>query len=114
MAAKANIIVDQSTTFNTTLDLTDDYDRPIDLTGFTAEAQIRKWYTSSNVVSFDVSLPNAANGQIQLALSANTTKNMAYGRYVYDVITIDGSGTVTRVVEGILTVTPEVTTVVYP
>jgi len=39
---------------------------------------------------------------------------MDYGRYVYDVISITGSGTVTRIVEGILTVTPEVTTVTYP
>jgi len=46
-----------------------------------------------------------------LSLDANTTANLYYGRYVYDVVTIDGTGHVTRVVEGILTVTPEVTQV---
>ena len=34
---------------------------------------------------------------------------MSPGRYVYDIDTIDASGNVTRVVEGILTITPAVT-----
>jgi hypothetical protein len=51
---------------------------------------------------------------INLSLTANVSLAMDYGRYVYDVISITGSGTVTRIVEGILTVTPEVTTVTYP
>jgi LEA14-like dessication related protein len=114
MAAKANIVVDQGTTFTTALNLTDDNDQAIDLTGYTVEAQIRKWYTSSNSVSFAVTVPTPSNGVINLSLTANVTSAMDYGRYVYDVISITDSGTVTRIVEGILTVTPEVTTVMYP
>jgi hypothetical protein len=113
MAAKANIIVDQGTTFNTELNLTDNNGQALDLTGQQAEAQVRKWYTSSNAVSFNVSIPQPNNGIILLSLDANTTANMAYGRYVYDVITVTTTGVVTRIVEGILTVTPEVTTVTY-
>jgi hypothetical protein len=111
MAAKANIVVDQATTFSTTLNLTDDADNPIDLTNYHAEGQIRKWYTSSNAVNFAISIPQPNNGIIYISLDANTTANMAYGRYVYDIVTITNSGAVTRVVEGILTVTPEVTQV---
>jgi len=111
MAAKANIVVDQATTFNTTLNLTDDAGNPIDLTNYQAEGQIRQWYTSSAAVNFNITIPQPNNGIIYLSLDANTTANMVYGRYVYDIITKSGSGVVTRVVEGILTVTPEVTQV---
>jgi len=109
MAAHADIILDQGTTFNTLLNLTNDAGQPLDLTGFNAYGQVRKWYTSSNTISFDVSIPEPTNGIIELSLTANTTAAMWYGRYVYDVVTVDGGGSVTRVVEGILTVTPEVT-----
>jgi hypothetical protein len=111
MAAKANIVVDQATTFSTTLNLTDDAGNPIDLTNHQAQGQIRHWYTSSAAINFTISIPQPNNGIIYLSLDANTTANMTYGRYVYDIVTITNSGTVTRVVEGILTVTPEVTQV---
>jgi len=61
MAAKANIIVDQATTFNTELNLTNDAGNALDLTGYTAQAQVRKWYTSTNAVSFAISIPEPTN-----------------------------------------------------
>lgn len=111
MAAKADILVDQGTTFNTLLNLTNDAGQPLDLTGSTVKAQIRKWYTSTTSIDFTavIQTPNT-NGIIELSLAANTTAAMSYGRYVYDVITtVTATGIVTRVVEGQLTVTPEVT-----
>jgi hypothetical protein len=114
MAAKANIVIDQGATFNTELNLTDNNGNPLDLTGYTAEGQIRKWYTSSNATSFTVSIPSPTTGTIYLSLTANQTGNLWYGRYVYDIITVDSANTVTRVVEGIATVTPEVTQYAAP
>jgi hypothetical protein len=117
MAAHADIILDQGTTFNTTLNLTDDNGQPIDLTGYNVLSQIRRWYTSSNSISFAATIPQPNNGIIQLSLDANATAGMYYGRYVYDVITLSSANVITRVVEGILTVTPEVTQlsgVTYP
>jgi hypothetical protein len=105
MATKANISIDQGTTFNTEIALTDDGGNPLDLTDYTGESQIRRWYTSSNAVAFTVNLDS---GNIFLSLSANSSANLVYGRYVYDVILTDSHGTVTRVVEGIVTVTPRV------
>jgi hypothetical protein len=117
MAAHADIIVDQGTTFNITLNLTDDNGLPINLTGYTVKSQIRRWYTSSNSISFVATIPQPNTGVIILSLDANTTAGMYYGRYVYDVLTISATNIITRVVEGILTVTPEVTQlsgVTYP
>jgi hypothetical protein len=42
-------------------------------------------------------------------MSANVTNNIAAGRYVYDCELNDGNGTISRLVEGIVTVTPGVT-----
>lgn len=111
MAAKANIVVDQGTTFTTYLALTETDGTVLDLTGYTARGQIRKWYTSNSYTTFTISITQPTEGYINLALTANTTANMEPGRYVYDIETVDGIGTITRVIEGIVTVTPEVTKV---
>lgn len=108
MATKANIIIDQGTTFSTVINLTDDNGDPIDLTGYSGDAEMRKHYTSSNSQSFSVSL-GGTGGTVTLSLSASQTANLTAGRYVYDVEVTSGSNVVSRIVEGIVTVTPEVT-----
>lgn len=107
MATKANIVIDQGATFNTSVNLTDDAGNPLTLTGYSANSQIRRWYTSNSAAAtFDVSL---SEGVINLSLSANATANLVYGRYVYDIKLIDPANNVTRVIEGLVTVTPGVT-----
>jgi hypothetical protein len=108
MATKANIIVDQGTTFSTDIYLTDDNGNPVDLTGYTGASKMRKHYTSSNAQSFSVSL-HPTDGYVTLSLSANVTDNLTPGRYVYDVEVTSSSNVVSRIVEGIVTVTPQVT-----
>ena len=109
MATKANLVIDQGSTYSTTLNLTDENGDPLNLSGFTANSQIRKWYTSSNAVSFSTSI-NSISGQITLSLTALQTANLVATRYVYDVeITETSTNAVSRIVEGIVTVTPEVT-----
>lgn len=108
MGTKVNLLVDQGTTFSTTVNLTDDDGNLVDLDGYNAAGQIRKHYTSSNSTSFSISL-GGANGTVTLSLSANTTANLVAGRYVYDVELITPVGDVSRIFEGIVTVTPQVT-----
>ena len=107
MSTKANLIIDAGTTFSTTLTLTDQNGDPLNLSGYTANSQLRRWYTSSNSVPFVTSI-NTSSATITLSLSANATANLYAGRYVYDV-DINNGTTVSRVVEGIVTVTPAVT-----
>ena len=109
MASKANIIVDQGSTFETYLEISDDQGIVVDLTGYTTRGQIRKWYTSSAYIDISVSCPQPNNGIIFIGLNANTTTAMEAGRYVYDIEAVAIDHSVTRIVEGILTVTPEVT-----
>lgn len=106
MASKANLVVDQGTTFSTQLALQDENGDPIDLTGYTVAAKIKKWYTSSNSVAFSAAIGDS--GTIVLGLTANQTGAMTAGRFVYDVEITTG-GEVSRILEGIVTVTPQVT-----
>jgi len=106
MATKANISIDQGTSFSTSIILTDESGGLLDLSAYTANAQIRRWYTSSNSVTFDTSL---SEGQVTLSLNSSSTALLTRDRYVYDVILTDGNDIVTRVVEGIVTVNPRVT-----
>jgi len=108
MATKANILIDQGSTYTTDLNLTDENGDALNLSGYSANSQIRKHYTSSNSVTFSTSI-NAVAGIITLSLTANQTSNLVSGRYVYDVELTDASNSVSRIVEGIVTVTPQVT-----
>jgi len=112
VAIKANIVIDQGTDFSSVIDVTDDQDRPFDLTDYVASSQMRKNYASSTAVTFNTSV-NEASGQIYLELDKSTTSQLEPGRYLYDVeITAAlGNGSTIRVVEGIVTVTPGMTRV---
>jgi len=107
MATKVNLIVDQGTTFATAITFNNESGDAIDFSNYTGEAQMRKHFTSSNSVSFSVSLSNT--GVITLSLTANQTGNLVAGRYVYDLEVTDSSNVISRLIEGIVTVTPNVT-----
>lgn len=108
MATKANLVIDQGSTFSTDLTLTDENGDPLTLDGYTANSQIRKWYTSSNAAATFATSVNTQSGVITLSLTATQSSNLVAGRYVYDVEISSGSE-VSRIVEGIVTVTPQVT-----
>jgi len=108
MSTKANLKIDQGADFSTSITLTDDDGNALNLSGYTGAGQIRKYYTSTTAVDFDVSV-SANTGTVSLSLSSNTSNAMNSGRYVYDIELTDGSGVVSRIMEGIVTITPGVT-----
>jgi acetolactate synthase small subunit len=110
MAHLRNITIDQGTTFSTGFVVTDANGDVVDLTNQHFQAQLRKSYESSTYASFTVNVVDAINGEITLELSEQQSINLRYGRYVYDVMMKNNSGVMTRVVEGIATLTPKVTT----
>jgi hypothetical protein len=107
MAQKLNLIIDQGTTFYTSFLVNDDDGVPINFTGYSGHSQIRKHYTSTNAVAITVTANSS--GSIMLFLDSNTTNSLEAGRYVYDVELVAPGNTSSRVVEGIVTVTPQVT-----
>jgi hypothetical protein len=108
MAIKANLLIDQGADFSTEIDVLDDNGDPVILTGFSGAAQIRKHYTSSTSTAFNVSI-NASEGTVTLSMNAATSSTVTPGRYVYDCELTSSSNVVSRLVEGIVTVTPQVT-----
>lgn len=111
MAAKANIVIDQGTDFSTTLTIRGTDGTILNLTGYTAAAQLRKHYTSQTATNFSIEFEAPrTNGQLTIKLDRNTTANLESGRYVYDLEILDTSAnTKSRLIEGIATVTPQVT-----
>jgi hypothetical protein len=107
MAIKANIVIDQGSDFSTEISVTDDNGDPVNLTGYSAAAQMRKHYTSATAISFIATIDVA--GSVALSMNAATSSNVTAGRYVYDCEITSSSNVVSRLVEGIVTVTPQVT-----
>lgn len=109
MATKANLVIDQGSTYSVEIQLSDQNGDPLDLNGFVANAQMRKWYSSSTPAAVFNANIDSNNSSITLTLTANQTSNLVAGRYVYDVETTSPANTISRLVEGIVTVTPQVT-----
>jgi hypothetical protein len=108
MAIKANLQIDQGADFSTEIDVLDDNGDIVNLTGYSGAAQMRKHYTSSTATNFNVAI-NASGGTVTLSMNAATSANVTPGRYVYDCELTSAGNTVSRLVEGIVTVTPQVT-----
>jgi hypothetical protein len=110
MAVISNIFIDAGTDFSTTVTVTDSTGSALNLTGYSHAAQIRKSYDSTSAtVAFTTSTTSASAGQFTLTLTNTQTAAIPHGRYVYDAVITSGSGTKTRVVEGIVTINPRVT-----
>ena len=111
MATVANIFIDQGSDYSNIVTVTASNGQPLNLTGFIAASQIRKSYSSSIAYSFNASILSAAFGKVRLQLSAAQSEAIPPGRYLYDVEVTSPSGAKTRVVEGIATITPQITQV---
>ena len=87
-------------------DYSQDYDmletggQVIDLTNYSAKAQLRKHKGSATAVSFTVGFPNRVEGKINMSIPSWTTANLKEGRYVYDVLFTKPGGKKEIVLEG--------------
>lgn len=108
MAAKANLVIDQGSDYIQDLEITDANNNVVDLTNYTGAAQIRKAYSSESYKSFTVAANSS--GIVQLTINSANTSSLAPGQYVWDCeLTELNTGIVTRIIEGIVTITPSVT-----
>ena len=113
MAAIANLIIDQGANFSSDVTVKDANGNAFDLTGYTTQAKLAKGYSSTRtrISMTSVIATESASGVVALAMTASQTAALDAERYVYDVeITETSTGTVTRVIEGLITVRPNVTT----
>jgi hypothetical protein len=110
MAAVHNLYIDQGSDFTVQVGVYDDSNAAWDLTGYSAEAKLKKSFSSSTSTSFIANVSGTEDGTVVLTLLASTTSTLEAGRYLYDVVVTSAGGTKTRVIEGVVTVNPGVTT----
>lgn len=106
-----NIVINAGSNFSQVFSLeSTDTNSTLDLTGYTASAQMRKYAGSSTAITFDtfIILP-ATSGKISIALTSEQTTNLKPGRYVYDVVVTAPGSVKTRVIEGMVLVREGVT-----
>ena len=80
-----NISIDSGADYSQEYDMFEVGGRVVDLTGYSARAQIRKHRDSSTAVSFRIAFVNRPSGKIQLSIPSWTTSKLKPGRYCYDV-----------------------------
>jgi len=108
-----NLTFSQGATWKLAMTYTDVDNVPIDLTGYTAKMQARSTFESDVAVLDLISgagiLLGGTAGTIELLVAATITAAVGAAQYVYDLEVVSASSEVTRVVQGTLSVTPEVT-----
>jgi len=109
MALYEDIEIEQGSTFRYLVTLTSNNGLAYDLAGHTFAAQVKKNYASSSVSATFTAETTTNAGQIRLSLTDEQTALIKAGRYVFDVLIQNDAGEKYRVIEGIVTVSPSVT-----
>ena len=109
MATIQNLTIDQDADFTQTLTVKDSTGTVVDISGQTVTSKLRKTHLSSTATSFTTAIVSGTAGTCSITLTAAVTSGLTEGRYVWDLTTTDGSGLITRRIEGRVTVTPSVT-----
>jgi|SRR6185312_14473940 len=111
MSVIVNLVIEQGADFSNVIDLANDNGSVMDLTNYTVVAAMRTEYASTTVIPITAVITSPADGEITISLTAVQTTALVARRYVYEVrIQAPVAGVKTRVVEGIITVTPQVAT----
>lgn len=109
MATVSNIFIDQGSDYSNIITVASSNGQALNLASYTVKSQMRKSYTSTTAYSFTTSIQNSTLGQVRLQLTAAQSELIPPGRYLYDVEITSSSGAKRRVVEGVATITPQIT-----
>lgn len=111
MAEYVELFIDQGSDFSTTINLNDDNTNlPQNVYGYSVSSSLRRSLVSPNSsANLSCSVYDASNGEFLITLSSANTANLRPGPYFFDVKVTDTSSTVTRLIEGVIYVTPSIT-----
>tara|TARA_B100000035_G_scaffold313769_1_gene328256 strand:+ start:1057 stop:1389 length:333 start_codon:yes stop_codon:yes gene_type:complete len=104
-----NITIPQGTDFSEVFTSTESDGSASNLAGFTGASKVKKHPGATSSQSFTVSI-TGSTGEVSIAMTAGKTVALDPGRYYYDVVLTSGSGSVSRMVEGMAIVTAGITT----
>lgn len=123
MSQTYNFTVGQGEDWDLALNMKDDSNQMLDLTGYSYSGQIRDAYDSSIVIavfSFEIANQILQKGRVTAYLTHEQTSNIPLPastgtqkrptkEYMYDIVEIDALGKVTRILEGSVIVTAGIT-----
>ena len=113
-AAVYNFFIEQGATFQKTITWKDSSGTAINLTGYTARMQFRRVVSATEVLfsatsSNGIIVLGGAAGTIAITIPATTTEAFTFVDAVYDLELQSSGGIVTRLMEGGVAVSKEVT-----
>ena len=103
------MLIEQNATFSTTVNVVGSAGAAVNLYGYSASTQMRKSYYATSATIITSTITGNANGEITLSMTAANTANLTPGRQVFDLLITSPSSVKTRVIEGIVVVSPGVT-----
>ena len=103
-----NITIDSGEDFSQDFTLFETGGKLVDLTNYSAKAQIRKHADSNTAITFQIGFIDRTKGKIELNIPRWTTCLLKPGRYVYDVMVTKPNGNREMVLEGTALVRPGV------
>ena len=96
-----NLTINSGETFSEDISLLSaDGSGVVDLTGFSAQSQLRKTAANYQFADLSVNITNPTQGLINVSVASTITEKWRPGRYVYDVILTRPSGFKFVAVEG--------------
>ena len=95
-----NIDIDCGTDYVQEYDMFEVGGAIVDLSNYTAKAQIRKHRDSATAVSFTIGFVDRLAGKIKLSIPSWTTSKLKPGRYLYDIQFTKPNGEIAVVLEG--------------
>tara|TARA_R110000796_G_scaffold163631_3_gene280611 strand:+ start:10217 stop:10549 length:333 start_codon:yes stop_codon:yes gene_type:complete len=109
MSGKLDLTIEQGGTFSRTITIKNASNVVVDISADTFAGQVRKRHQSGDLqATMTFTITDGTNGEVTAVISATNTALMDTGEFVYDIEWTSGT-TVTRLLEGVATVTPEVT-----
>lgn len=110
-AATYDLLIEQGATFDQEFIWKDSTGTPIDLTGYTARMKIRQLKTDAEIISLTSSsgITIASGGSITILITATQTAALPTCRGRYDLELQDSTGVVTRLLQGDVEISAEVT-----
>ena len=102
-----NFVLDQGCTFSKVVTAKDSAGANVTISSGTAAGKMRQSFHSSNNVHAFTAAVEGSN--VTISLTSTQTTAISDGNYIYDVEYTQSGGDIERVVEGIITVSPEAT-----
>ena len=106
-ALEYDLAIEQGSTFRRSIPVLNDAGTPINLDGWTARGQIRITYRDP-MPAYQLDL-TCSGTNVELVVPAEDSSGWQWRHGVYDVELIDVDGVPTRLMQGNVTVSPEVT-----